>query len=489
MRFLLTILLAALLAGCSGRGDDGIVDVAFIAGSDDLAVDGMRLSFAQQHVRGATSEGLVALDANGAVVPAIAERWIVTDDGASYIFRLRNSDWPDGDPITGENVRDQLLRNIRNLQGTSLALDLAMIRDIRAMTGRVVEIRLNSPMPDFLQLMAQPELGLRQHGGGAGPMGIVEAPEGKALELRMLAPELRGLPRRDEWEDETRLVRLRAMNARAATEAFANGEIEVVLGGRLASLPLAVAGALSRGTVRLEASLGLFGLQVVSDKGFLATADNREALALAVNRDALLEPFNIGGWKPTTRIVAPDLPGDSGLVRERWSDLSFANRQAVARQRVNAWKRANGTDRLRLTVDLPQGPGSVTLLRRLAAMYAEVGIVLERAPQGGRAELQLKDRTARYGAARWFLNQQNCNLTDDLCSPEADRLVAGADRASDPTLRNELLAEAERLLMQENYFIPFGAPIRWSLVRADVDGFHENAWGVHPLFPLAGGTI
>ena len=97
MRLLFSILLAALLAGCGGREDDGIVDVAFISGGEELVVDGLRLSFAQQHVRGATSEGLVALDADGAVVPAIAERWIVADDGASYIFRLRNSDWPDGE--------------------------------------------------------------------------------------------------------------------------------------------------------------------------------------------------------------------------------------------------------------------------------------------------------------------------------------------------------------------------------------------------------
>jgi len=489
MRLLLPILIVAFLAGCGGREDDGIVDIAFIADGEQLVANGMRLSFAQQHVRAATSEGLVSLDADGAVVPAIAERWIVTDDGASYIFRLRNSEWPDGDPITGENVRDQLLRNVRNLRGTSLGLDLAKIRDIRAMTGRVVEIRLNSPMPDFLQLLAQPELGLRQHGGGTGPMGIVEGAEGEPLALKALPPEQRGLPRRENWEEEFKLLRLRAMSVRQATDAFASGEIEVVLGGRLANLPLANTGALSRGTVRLEAALGLFGLQVVTSRGFLADAANREALSLAVNRETLLEPFNIGGWKATTRIVAPDLPGDSKLVKERWSDLSFVNRQAVARQRVNAWKRANGSETLRLAVDIPQGPGSVTLLRQLAAMYAQVGITLERAQQGGRADLRLKDRAARYGAARWFLNQQNCGLTDDFCSPQADRLVAEADRASDLTLRDELLAEAERLLMQENYFIPFGAPIRWSLVRADVDGFRENAWGIHPLFPLAGGTI
>lgn len=488
MRFCILLSCALLLTSCGSR-DDGVINVVFIGDRKELLADGLRLSYAGQHVRAAVAEGLVALDGEGGVIPAIAERWIVTDDGASYIFRLRNSDWPNGKPITGEDVRDELQRNIRNLQGTSLGLDLAQITAIRAMTGRVVEIRLASPMPDFLQLLAQPELGLRHGGRGTGPMAIAYDPRQGPIELHAVPPESRGLPRREDWKDDARTLHLRAFAAQAATTAFARGEADVVLGGRLADLPFADTGALARGTVRLEAGLGLFGLEVVKAEGFLAQASNREVLAMAVDRAALVEPFNIGGWTPTTRIVAPDLPGDSGLVGERWADLRFDRRQAMARQRVLVWKGDARSDRLRLTIEQPPGPGSAALLRRLAKMYADVGIVLEPVAKGARPDLRLKDRTARYGAARWFFNQFNCQLTDDLCSPEADRLVAEADRAGDPTLRAELLAQAERLLMAENYYIPFGAPIRWSLVRAGNDGFSENAWAVHPLFALAQGTI
>jgi peptide/nickel transport system substrate-binding protein len=34
-------------------------------------------------------------------------------------------------------------------------------------------------------------------------------------------------------------------------------------------------------------------------------------------------------------------------------------------------------------------------------------------------------------------------------------------------------------------FIPFGPPIRWSLVRGSVTGFATNRWGMHPLMPMA----
>lgn len=487
MRFCALISAVLLLAACGSPADDGIVDVALIGNQEELFDPGLRLSTSAQHIRAATAEGLVSLDRAGGIAPGIAERWIVTDDGASYIFRLRDSAWPDGTPITGENVRNALRSNLRALRGTSLGLDLLKISEVRAMTGRVVEIRLTSPMPDFLHLLAQPELGLRRDGAGVGPMQLEET-DGFA-DLTVLPPEVRGLPRMEDWQEQFRPVRVRALDARSATEAFGRGEVEVVLNGKLATLPYADTGALSRGTVRLVSALGLFGLQVRTSDGFLANAANREALALAVDREVLMEPFNIGGWIRTTRIVAPGLSGDSGLVGERWTDLSIEQRRAVARQRVNAWRQANGGGEVSISISLPEGPGSGRLYRRLSAMYREVGITLRETADGERGDLALKDRTARYAEARWFLNQFHCDLTNELCSPEADRLVAEATRATDPTLYAELIAEAERQLTAENYFIPLGAPIRWSLVRAGIEGFEDNAWAIHPLFSLASNTI
>jgi oligopeptide transport system substrate-binding protein len=85
---------------CGPSGGGGPVEVAIIGAPERLFQQGIRLPPAAQHLRAATIEGLVALDPAGQVVPAIAERWIVTDDGISYIFRLRDSTWPDGEEIT-----------------------------------------------------------------------------------------------------------------------------------------------------------------------------------------------------------------------------------------------------------------------------------------------------------------------------------------------------------------------------------------------------
>lgn len=485
-RLLALLAIAFSLSACGSGADDQEVDVAFIGTSGDLFETGLRLAPAGQHMRSATAEGLVSLNDAGEVVPALAERWIVTEDGLSYIFRLRNADWADGTGLTGANVRDAMRRNIQALRGTSLGLDLAKIAEIRAMTGRVVEIRLDSPLPEFLQLLAQPELGLRRNNQGTGPMQLTRL--GDVALLDAISPELRGLPTDDEWRSGFRQVRVQSLPVENAVAAFDTGVVDAVFNGTLAGMPLADTGALSRGTVRLDAALGLFGLQVVSEHGVLATASGREAVAMAIDRASLLEPFNIGGWVPTTRVVGPDLPGDLGDIGERWSQMTLAERQTEAARRVSAKAAAEGAQEPKqtLSIAMPPGPGSDLLFRKLARDLAVVGLNLQRSSgSNGGPDLRLVDRLARYADARWYLNQFNCSLKRGLCSAEADALVRDAASTSDAFETAALLVEAEAELTATNAYIPLGAPIRWSLVRGGVDGFSENRWGLHPLFPLS----
>jgi len=474
------------LAACNSATDDGVIDVAIVGSDEAMRAPGLRLSFAAQHLRAATAQGLVRLDANGLVVPGIAERWIVTDDGASYIFRIREFDLPDGTRLTAQAVRDNLVSTLRRLEGTSLGLDLEKIREVRAMTGRVIEIRLRGAMPDLLQLLAQPELGLVLEGTQAGPM-TVRSEDGGVL-LEAMPPESRGLPSQPDWDQGLAAVKVSAVDARTATQGFADGQYELVLGGHLASLPLADVGPLSRGTIRLDAALGLFGLDIQRRRGFLAEAENREALAMAIDRSTLMSAFNIGGWIPTTRIVSPGLPGDTGTVPERWEGLSIDERRAAASARVQQW-RAGEADAPTVSIWLPEGPGSDLLFEALARDFATIGVASSRSGNRREADLALRDRVARYGAARWFLNQFNCQVSASVCLEDVDYLVGLGVDARNLAEEESYLAEAETALLAANTYIPLGAPIRWSLVRGEVDGFLENRWNVHPLFPLTRAPI
>ena len=486
MRLSFLAFFLVLLAACGSGTDDGVVEVAFIADPGELDADGVRLDPAGQHVRAAISMGLVRIDPRGEVVPGVAERWIVTDDGASYIFRINEFDLRDGTPLTAQAVRNALQQRLRQLRGTSLGLDLAKVRDIRAMTGRVVEIRLTSPMPDFLRLLAQPELGIDIGDQSAALMARGVGDDG--VMLAPLPPQLRGLPEQPGWEDTVGEVRIRAVNAEQATEGFSQGDFDAVLGGRLANLPLASTGPLSRGNVRLDAAIGLFGLDVLKPAGFLGVTANREALAMALDRPGLMQPFNIGGWFPSTRIVPVELSSSGGLPVERWVIQSIEERRSEARQRVAQWRAASGQEP-RVRIYLPPGPGSDLLFDGLAEDFAAIGVSTTRSETVGNADLALRDRVARYPSPRWFLNQFNCTIDKTQCSEDADYLVSLALDARDPAEEASYLLEAENTLLAANLYIPIGAPIRWSMVRAGLEGFSENPWNVHPLFPLSRAPI
>lgn len=478
-----SVLCLALLACACGRSGDGALEVAVIGSEKGPFEEGVRLSVAGQLVRAATMEGLVGLDELGQVRPALADRWIVTDDGKSYIFRLRDGQWADGSELTSESARSALRRAIGRLNGTSLGIDLTQIDEIRAMAGRVVEIRLKAPMPEFLQLLAQPELGLERSGKGTGPMSLRRVDEVAVLSL--MPPEDRGLPMVENWVERVRELRVRGVTGARAIEMFDNGEVDLVLNGKIESLPLVETGPLSAGTVRIDPAIGLFGLSVVRPEGFLGEATRREAIAMAIDRQGLIEPFKVGGWVSTTRLVAPGLASDLGTIGERWQGISLSDRRAAAAMRVRAWKASSGGDLVELTVDLPEGPGGALLLDRLRRDLGPIGIELRRPEKNERAHLVLVDRVARFGEPRWFLNQFHCRLRQGICSSMADRLVNEAIESEVPAERAALLAEAEAELTALNGYIPFGEPVRWSLLRGGIDGYDANRWVFHPLPELA----
>ena len=478
-------LLALAVSGC-GLQQEGPLDVVWIGSQEDLLAEGLRLSAGAQHVRAATQAGLVALDAHGDVVPALAERWIITDDGLSFIFRLREERWSDGSPLTSDAVRRGLLRVIDDLDGTSLGLDLAPITEIRAMTGRVIEIRLSAPVPDLLILLAQPELAVNSPETSFGPMTLARDAENERLLLSFRPPEERGLPEMPDWQEDVRSIALYAAKGEAALARFDDGDAEIVIGGRINQLPLVDTGPLSRGTVQVDAAIGLFGLQVMHDDGLLGEQPVREALAMALNRPALMASFNLDGWVPTTRLVTPGLPSDGGLVSERWATVPLEELRASGRRRVqDALAAGLGAGSAQLTLAMGSGPGLDRLFADLARQLGTIGITLVRVEEGATSDLVLVDRVARYPDARWFLNQFACSLRRGLCDDDADYLIEVANETLDPTERSGLLADAERELLRENVFIPIGAPLRWSLVRNNVPGFTPNQFAFHPLPPMA----
>src|SRR5438093_10057509 len=110
--------LLAAVAGCGQRNREAVA-VSVIGAQPRLADPASRpLAAADRVLMASVARGLVMFDGSGDIVPGLAERWNVSEDGLSYIFRLETGQWPDGRKINAYDVtrllRRQLGRASRN---------------------------------------------------------------------------------------------------------------------------------------------------------------------------------------------------------------------------------------------------------------------------------------------------------------------------------------------------------------------------------------
>lgn len=477
-RHLLLILAALSLSGCQGRSDDGPVQVSLIGPSPELADpnDGP-LAPPSRVLLSATSQGLVSFDAAGQIEPALAERWMVTDDGLSYIFRLRQARWPDGEPVTARQVQRGLRRAIATASNNVLKPMIEAIDDVLVVTPEVIEIRLRTARPPLLELLAQPELALVGSNGGAGPFRIAQ-PNRDPLPLMPLvdpdAPE-----DSDTVDAPERALMLRGGRASMAIARFVAGDVDLVLGGTFDDLPVTRAAQAGDNLLRFDPAQGLLALQLVAAEGFLADQANRQTLALAINRGRLAAAFAVPGWEPVERVLPESFRSADPPALPAWAQVASGDRRALARNRVQQWVGANGPPPP-IRIAVPAGPGGTILWGLVAADLIEVGLQVERVAPGGEADLRLVDAVAPAGSAIWYLSALGCP-PDAWCDPRVAEALAAARASRTLAERGPALAAADRLLAESATLIPLARPLRWSLVSPRLRAFTTNARAVHPL--------
>lgn len=480
------LLLGLLLSGCGGNPD---VDVTIIAEDRArLQPIGTQLRFADAALRASVTQGLVALDSEGRVVPALAARWIVTEDGLSYIFRLRDMVWNDGSEVTADQVARLMRARFAELQSSRLGDEIGDIAESKSMTGRVIEIRLRRPRPNFLQYLAQPEFALFNGTQGAGPMlrPLAAASKGSAPDGTIALTLSERIQSSDAVvkADDVPALFVRSDTAERAIARFALGHSRVVLGGQFQHLPLVEAAEIDGGSLQFDPVAGLFGLRFRKAGGFWSEAANRRLLSMSIDRPAMLTAFRLLAWQEREKIVPEALDIEGITALPDWASDSVNSRQVEARQAVAAWRSSNGAI-APLALWLPDGPGSAIIFAHLRSDLRSVGLDARRVRDRADADAELIDMIAPYDSARWFLAQLRCEVTP-VCNLEADLLIDAGDLATSLGAQARAYSQAEVKLVNHYSFIPLAPPVRWSLAAPGTPGFAVNPRGWHPLHPLIG---
>jgi ABC-type oligopeptide transport system substrate-binding subunit/class 3 adenylate cyclase len=286
------------------------------------------------------------------IVPSLAERWEISDDGLRYLFHLREGLlWSDGTPLTAHDVEFGIKRVLNpDAPGSSVAIYFALENGqdyylrrsddaeaigVRALDDRTVEFRLVAPAPYFMSVMNRPDGGpqprhvIERHGDGwvdpavqvvSGPFRI-EDRTGDRLVLRRRPEYGRGRP------GNAAAVEFVKSEVGDAIEPYARDELDFITvryTPRLADLVPDVASDASLGPASWSAYIAFDHADPV-----LRNPELRRALAYAVDRAALDEvvPDNLvvarGGIVPpalqghTPDIVLPFDPDAARACLER----------------------------------------------------------------------------------------------------------------------------------------------------------------------------
>lgn len=467
--------LALLLTGCAQGNPEAPVTMSVISAAEESKAK--QAGPANQNgLATTTAQGLVAFDGEGQIEPALAERWIVTDDGFSIIFRIRRTFWSDGRPVTSAAVARLLQRVAMADRRNRLQPMLSNIDRIIPMTGQVLEIRLKSPQRDFLQLLAQPEmaLALDRPGNGTGPYRLHSVRDG-VTRLRLLPPDGE---KESSNVSERNDVRIRREPAARAIARFAGREIGLVTGGTFATLPIVRPAAIPNTQFSMDQTYGLFGLGVVRNSKALSSINVRRALAMTIDRERLVGLFGLNTWRVQYALLPSQLDSANPPAALEWVGLDKGARLARARGYLAA---ADPLPVIRIA--LPSGPGARLLFAALAADWRQIGVSTVRVAMNEPADLRLIDEVAPQRAALWYLSRFSCTRSF-ACSVKADTAMRAVLSTTTPEERASAIAEADAAIASEQLFMPIAAPLRWALVSPEMIGWRANSFAVHPLHHL-----
>jgi peptide/nickel transport system substrate-binding protein len=425
---------------------------------------------------GSVAQGLVRFDAAGNIVPGLAERWNVSDDGLSYIFRIASAQWPDGRKINAQQVARILNRYLAQNSRDPIKDTLGAVENVIAMTDRVIEIQLIAPRPNLLPLLAQPEFAILRGTSGTGPFNY--SPVLKQPGVLRLSREV-GSP--DEETTRRDSLLLSGATAAQAVAAFADDQSDLVLGGTFNDLAYVRRVKLPRDSLHFDPASGLFGLVPTRSGGSLDDPNLRKILSQAINRDAFVSSLNVPGLSPRVTLLEPGLDGLPAPVVPAWVGTPLGTRLSALRTQADT--KFGHAPKPKIRVSLPKGPGGELLLQTLMRDWGALGFIVEWAPGPASADFVLIDEVAPSSSPAWFVRRFRCGAVP-VCDSDMDDLIEAARISQSPAQRYALLAQAAQKIEDKQLFIPITAPVRWSLTSRRIENFAGNRYARHTLTDL-----
>jgi oligopeptide transport system substrate-binding protein len=449
-------------------------------------------------IGGHVLEGLVRVY-DGKVIPGIAEKWDISQDGLTYTFHLRDSKWSDGVPVKAQDFYYSIIRLLDPKTAASYAevmgfyiknaekfytgeiTDKAQV-GVKVIDDKTLEITLENPTGYFLRLLgfmcflpAREDL-------------VVKYGEAYASEPDKMA--FNGPYIIKEWKHEEAVVLAKNPNfwdkdkikmdiidlpivteAKTAINMYETEEVVT------SSVPEEMLSQyMQNGKAKLMPNGGLFWLQFnynsKSNGNILANENFRKAVSYAIDREAIVKAVVVRGT-PASRYIPNNIMGinDKYAAENPMDVLPLKADPAKAKEYFDlALKELNLTADKFPTIKL-LGADTSSARKFCEAvqdmLLSNLGVKLELVNVPSKQRLQLvNERNYEMAYANWFPDYDDPMTyldiwvtgggfnRSDYSNPNFDALIKEAKAATDEKVRQQKMVEAEKILIGDLTVVP-----------------------------------
>lgn len=512
----LTLGLAA--CGGGGSGDDVLTLRRGISAQVDT-LDPHRSSAAWENiVIGDMFHGLMQHTPDGQVIPAVADSWEISEDGLTWTFRLKETVWSDGTPLTANDfvyalrrIQDPavasqyssllyVIKNAEEVNNTTLPPEEL---GARAIDDYTLELTLAKPAPYLLGLLTHyttfpvPQHIVEQYGDAWIQPDNIEVNGPYKLVYWVSGDQIVTEKNPLFYEADTlcfeRVAYFEITDLAAVERRVDAGELDInndFDGGRKAEIDRRLPGW-ARTYPALLTTYWSFNSSIEPFDDVRV----RKALSMALDREFLVNQVLTPGFVPANSFVPPAINNyETDRPTLEWADRPREERLVEARRLLE--EAGFGPDNplkfeyiYRSTGDNPKAAPVAQSNWNEIAPWVDAEILLQDTKvlyaRLRQSDFQVADGgwLADYNDPLNYLylldsatGQQNYG---NYANPEFDALLQQASQERDLVKRAEIFAKAEAIMLEEAPITPMWFEVTKNLVDPTLTGWAENAEDNH----------
>ncbi|MFC7440578.1 peptide ABC transporter substrate-binding protein [Laceyella putida] len=491
----LTILFVTvmLLAGCSTEADKGSADKTLqlnLTGEPASLDPADAFDTDTLDVTHNLFEGLMRLDEKHKPQPAVAESVDVSSDGLTYTFKLKKTNWSNGEPVTAHDFEYAWKRALNPKRAYQTAFLFYFIEGaeeyntgrgaedqvaVKATDDTTLQVKLKQPTPSFLELVSYPSY---------APVNKKVDEQNEKWHAEAKTYVSNGAFKLTEWKHDAELkaeknehyhqkdkVKLSGLHFAIINDnktvytMFKTKKLDVV--GKSQVPADLVPSLIESGKLKPSEGNGLAFFRFNVSKEPFTNQKVRKAFALSIDRKTIAEQIIAGGEQPAYGYVHPSAPNE---FRKQGGDLIQDNQAAEAKNLLEegmkeaGWSKlpevtllySNSNEKYKKVAEAVQEMvrKNLGVDIRLQAKERKVFFADERAKNYTMSLSSfLADYNDAYNYLESFQTDHSMNRTN-WSDAKYDELLMKAAQTADVKERDKALHEAEKILIDEAPLTP-----------------------------------